>query len=148
MGYDGTTSILSQIQSNENAIKFEEFVFDSIRTLFGQNRSDGAVMMNESDIRNSQYSDITPDILFNCSVNINGVDIYWMDCKHYYVTTKDVITFKSMGNQMANYVKSFGNGAIVCCGFQANFVLHLKQTYPEITGTILMLDASRWHSYA
>ena len=68
-----------------------------------------------------------------------------MDVKHYYVTSKDSITFRSIGHQMTNYIKQFGNGAIVCCGYQHNFVQLLKERYPEIDGEILMLDASKWY---
>ena len=144
---DGVLGINTALLSHKNASTFEDFAFNAIKTVFGEDRVDGE-MMNEWDVRLSNCPEITPDVLFTSSVNINGVDINWMDMKNYYVTSKEVITFRTIGSQMANYIKSFGNGAIICCGYQSDFIQRLKERYPEITGTILMLDASSWYPFA
>eukprot|EP01084_Bolivina_argentea_P060336 110237_1 len=143
---DGILGIQNEFTSHTRAEMFERFVFNAIRSVFGD-RNDGK-MMNEWDVRLSECCEVTPDVLFTSSVNVNGVDIYWMDMKHYYVTSKEVITFKKIGQQIKNYIEKFGNGAIVCCGFQTNFMEKVKMRYPEIIGTVLMLDASQWYPFA
>ena len=78
---DGVLGIQCLQMKHVNASRFEDFVFDAIGTVFGDR--DDAVMMNEHDVRESASCEVSPDVLFSSSVNINGVDIYWMDMKQY-----------------------------------------------------------------
>merc|ERR1712113_214490 len=114
---DGVSGIHVHRMMHQNATRFEEFVFDAIGSVFGDRKDKDAVMMNEHDVRQSGSCEVSPDVLFSHSVNINGVDIYWMDMKHYYVTSREPITFKKIGPQIGAYLREFGNGAIFAVGF-------------------------------
>ncbi|RLN78391.1 hypothetical protein BBJ28_00011556 [Nothophytophthora sp. Chile5] len=54
---------------------------------------------------------ISPDILLLDPVIINGTPIRWIDAKNYYGA--HIVSKRLISNQLANYVKEWGPGAIV-----------------------------------
>ncbi|KAI9912131.1 hypothetical protein PsorP6_009069 [Peronosclerospora sorghi] len=65
---------------------------------------------------------ISPDILLLDPVIINGVPIRWIDAKNYYGA--HIVSKRLISNQLANYVKEWGPGAIVFgMGFSDMFSL-------------------------
>ena len=75
---DGILGINVMSKSYVNASAFEDFVFNAIKTIFGDRR-DGE-MMNEWDVRLSQQSEATPDIyyLLHLLISMESIYIGWM----------------------------------------------------------------------
>ena len=90
---------------------------------------------------------LSPDLLFNFPININGIDIMWMDCKFFFVSANDKLGTNLVSKSILRYVERFGNGAIICCGFNKNINLYIKTMLDNNNlnnKKVMVLDASLW----
>ena len=69
---------------------------------------------------------VTPDILFSQPILINGQKVNWIDVKNYYITTYDKLLFKKLKISVEKYCNIWGNGALLCYGYQYEAAKSLK----------------------
>lgn len=93
--------------SHERAQAFEE----ELETYL---RGEGLAFRTESDLR-AEGAWLTPDILLDAAVRIDGSEVRWLDAKNYPGVDADHL-LGSARRQIAKYVSAFGPGAVVFAG--------------------------------
>eukprot|EP01083_Nonionella_stella_P054446 143690_1 len=90
---------------------------------------------------------VSPDLLFSEHVMVNGVSIIWVDTKFYFLSPHDRLGVNMVLKSVLKYVKAYGSGAIICCGFNHHFAKVIAETLVEYQlekHAVLILDASLW----
>merc|ERR1712154_480690 len=63
---------------------------------------------------------LTPDILFDSGVRINGQLIHWIEIKNFFLLSGDKFMLRKVKRAIKKYTQRFGKGALVCRGWQSD----------------------------
>lgn len=115
------SSFLHEDEKAKRAEYLEQIGFRKIQQLLKEKRINVAMYSEEDQKKMEHFLSgkirFTPDILFEKGVMINGQRVHWIDMKNYFVTPKDGFMWKKMKQTCSKYTKAFGEGAILCKGF-------------------------------